>query len=205
MEKRIITISREFGSGGRSIAKRVAETLNIPYYDKELVKQIAVETGLSEKYVEERGESAPVKSLLAYFLSSPRGANSDDSTGYLSVSDLLWCIQYKVISDLAEQGPCVILGRCSDYILRDRADCLHVFIHAKTPYKAERIVRLYGTSEQYSPEKRMQNKDKKRQVYYKRHTGRDWGMSQNYHLSLNSGYLGEDFCVDTIVNVFKMS
>ena len=155
MEKKIITISREFGSGGRTIGHLVAEKLGIPFYDKELVDQVALESGFAPKFVEEHGEHAPGKSLLSYAFASqgiPGIMNG------LSTADFLWNVQCSVILQLAEKGPCVIVGRNADYILKDRPDCLHAYIHAPTEYRADRIVRLYGESEK-SPEARLQEKD----------------------------------------------
>ena len=120
----------------------------------------------------------------------------------MSVNDYLWVMQRKVVLDIAERGNCVIVGRCADYILGDREDVLNVFIHSNIESRADRIVRLYGETEK-SPEKRLEEKDKKRKVYYKHYTGRDWGKSQNYHISLDSGALGIDKCVELIVGLAK--
>ena len=199
MKKSIITVSREFGSGGRSIAKAVAERLGIPYYDKELVKQVAEETGFHEKFIEHGGEYASSTSRLAFALSSHQ---TQSLKGGMSVNDYLWVMQRKVILDIADKGPCVIVGRCADYILRDRDDVLNVYIHADMASRAERIVRLYGESEK-SPEKRLEEKDKKRKVYYKHYTGEEWGKCQNYHLSLDSAALGIEKCVELIVDLVK--
>ena len=200
MEKKIITISREFGSGGRSVGKRVAELLDIPYYDKELVKKVAVETGFDEKFIEQQGEYAsPWNNLLSYAFS---GMGMRQHMGGLSADDLLWAMQCKVILELAEKGPCVIVGRCADYILREREDTLNVFIHAPIPNRAERIVRLYGESES-APEKRLEEKDKRRRAYYKHYTGCEWGMSQNYHLSLDTSLVGVDRCARLIADVAR--
>ena len=201
MEKRIITISREFGSGGRSVGKRVAQLLNIPYYDKELVKKVAVETGFDEKFIEHQGEYAsPWNNLLSYAFS---GAGMRQHMGGLSADDLLWAIQCKVILELADKGPCVIVGRCADYILREREDTLNVFIHAPIPARADRIVRLYGEAET-APEKRLEEKDKRRRAYYKHYTGHDWGASQNYHLSLDTSLVGVDRCAQLIADVARV-
>ncbi len=199
MKKNIITVSREFGSGGRSIAKSVAEQLSIPYYDKELVKQVAEETGFHEHFIEHEGEYASSTSRFAFALSSHQ---TQPAKGGMSVNDYLWVMQRKVILDIAEKGPCVIVGRCADYILRDRDDVLNVFIHSDIQSRAERIVRLYGESEK-SPEKRLEEKDKKRKVYYKHYTGEVWGQCQNYHLALDSAALGIDKCVEIIVELAK--
>lgn len=201
MEKKIITISREFGSGGRSVGRKVAEKLGIPFYDKELVDQIALESGFAPKYVEEHGEHSPGSSLFAYAF-APQGVPG--VMNGLSTADFLWNIQCSVILQLAEQGPCVIVGRNADYILKDRKDALHAFIHADMDFRAERIVRLYGESEK-SPEARLQEKDKRRKVNYQHYTGRTWGMSQNYDVCLNSATVGVEACADIIVAMVKNS
>ena len=108
----------------------------------------------------------------------------------------------EIIMDLAEKGPCVIVGRCADYILRERTDVLNVFIHAPISYRADRVVRLYGESDQ-APEKRLEEKDKRRRAYYKHYADRDWGMSQNYHLSLDSSLVGIERCAQLILDVAR--
>ena len=197
MEKKIITVSRQFGSAGHSIGKKVAEQLGVPYYDKELIKQVAEKTGFAPEYIENIGEYAPSKSIFAYALSFPSAHAASPGMNGMSASDFLWVMQRQVILDLAEKGPCVIVGRCADYILRDREDCLHTFIHASKAFRAERIVRVYGESEK-SPEARLNDKDSRRAVNYKHFTGRDWGRCENYHLALDSGALGIDTCVELI-------
>ncbi len=199
MEKRIITISREFGSGGRSIGREVANRLGIPFYDKELVDQIALESGFAPSFVEEHGEHAPSTSRLSYAFAQ-QGVPGVMSG--MSAADFLWSIQCSVILQLAEQGPCVIVGRNADYILKDRKDCLDVFIHADLDFRADRIVRLYGSSEK-SPEARLHEKDKRRKINYQHYTGRTWGMAQNYDLCLNSSELGIERCVELILAGYK--
>ena len=200
MNNRIITISREFGSGGRTIGKMAADKLGIPYYDKDLVKKVAVETGFDESYIEKQGEDAPSNSIFGYAFAA-RGMNG--AMNGMSADDFLWVIQRNVILDLAEKGPCVIVGRCADYILKERTDCLNVFVHAAAETRAERIVRLYGETEK-SPAKRLEEKDKKREVYYKYYTGQVWGMAKNYAISLDSGKLGLDRCVELITGLTKL-
>jgi cytidylate kinase len=196
MEKKIITISREFGSGGRTMGRKIAEKLGIPFYDKELVDQIAVESGFAPKFVEEHGEHSPTGSFFSYAF-APQGVPG--IMNGLSTADFLWNIQCNVILQLADQGPCVIVGRNADYILKDRPDALHVYVFADVPYRAERIVRLYGESEK-APEQRLAEKDKRRRVNYQHYTGRTWGMAQNYDLCLDTGVLGEDYCAEIVVN-----
>lgn len=201
MEKKIITISREFGSGGRTIGRMVAESLGIPFYDKELVDQIALESGFSPNFIEEHGEHSPGKSLFSYAF-APQGVPG--VMNGLSTADFLWNIQCSVILQLADKGPCVIVGRNADYILKDRDDCLHVFVHADLDFRADRIVRLYGESEK-SPVTRLQEKDKRRRVNYQHYTGRTWGQAQNYDVCLNSSSLGIGRCVEIITSMVNQS
>ena len=201
MEKKIITISREFGSGGRTIGREVANKLGIPFYDKELVEQVALESGFAPKFVEEHGEHAPGKSIFSYAF-APQGVPG--IMNGLSTADFLWNIQCSVILQLAEKGPCVIVGRNADYILKDREDVLHVYIHADSEFRADRIVRLYGESEK-SPEARLNEKDKRRRINYQHYTGRNWGVAQNYDVCFNSGVLGTDYIADIIVDMVQKS
>ena len=199
MEKKIITISREFGSGGRTIGRLVAEKLGIPFYDKELVKQISVESGFAPNFVEENGEHAPGRSFFAYAF-APQGVHG--IMNGLSTNDFLWNIQCSGILQIADEGPCVIVGRNADYILKDREDVLHVFIHADDEFRKDRIVKLYGQSEK-SPSARVAEKDKRRKVNYQHYTGRNWGDAQNFDLCLDSSKLGVEACADIIVDIVK--
>lgn len=201
MEKKIITISREFGSGGRTVGRMIAERLGIPFYDKELVDQVALESGFAPNFVEEHGEHSPGKSLFSYAF-IPQGIPG--VMNGLSTADFLWNIQCSVILQLADKGPCVIVGRNADYILKDRSDCLHAYIHADMDFRADRIVRLYGESEK-SPQARLQEKDKRRRVNYQHYTGRAWGQAQNYDICLDSGRLGVEQCADIIIGMVERS
>ena len=201
MEKKIITISREFGSGGRTIGRLITEKLDIPFYDKELVDHIALESGFAPKFVEEHGEHSPGSSLFSYAF-APQGVPG--IMNGLSTADFLWNVQCNVILQLAEKGPCVIVGRNADYILKDREDVLHVYITADMDYRADRIVRLYGTTEK-SPTARIQEKDKRRRVNYQHYTGRTWGQAQNYDICLDTGVLGIDQCADIVCQIVENS
>lgn len=199
MKKNIITISRQFGSGGRTVGRLVAEKLGIPFYDKELVEQIAVESGFAPKFVEEHGEHSPGRSLFSYAF-APQGVPG--VMNGLSTADFLWNIQCSAILQLAEQGPCVIVGRNADYILKDRDDAFHAFIYADKDFRADRIVRLYGESEK-SPQNRLNEKDKRRSVNYQHYTGREWGDASNYDICLNTGTIGVEEAADIIVSLIK--
>lgn len=195
MKKRIITISREFRSGGRTIGKMLAERLGIPCYDKELIEKLSQATGFDPKYIEEQGEYAPSKNLFSYAFVG-RNING------MSVSDYLWNEQRKKILELAEQESCVIVGRCADYILREREDVLNVFVHAPVADRAKRIVEVYGETA-VAPEIRLREKDKKRSINYKYYTEQEWGRSQNYHLTIDSSAFGIEGCVDMIFDLVK--
>lgn len=191
---RVITISRQFGSGGRTIGKEVAEALGIPCYDQELIEKVAEDSGLAKEYVAEQGENTTYSTILA-------NAFSTYSYSSGTTQDYLWNIQSKVICELVDKGPCVIVGRCADYILKDKADCLKVFIHADMDARADRIVNLYGHKDD-SPKKRLIKKDKRRAAYYRFYTDLEWGDVRNYHISLDSSALGIEKCVEIIKNLY---
>lgn len=195
MAYKVIVISREFGSGGRTIGKNLAEQLNIKCYDKQIIKQIAKESGFDDKYVEETSESS--KSFFEQIFSQDAfyaGPNNQDD---------IWFIQCQYIHKIAE-GPCVIVGRCADYLLNDRDDVLKVFIHSDIESRAKRIVDVYGESD-VDAMTRVKTKDKKRISFYEHYTGLNWGDAYNYHLCLDSGKLGIEKCVSIIKQIYEDS
>ena len=191
MTKRIITISREFGSGGRFIGEEVAKELGIAYYDKNIINEIAEKSGLAPEYIQENAELSPKKGLFAYAFAGR------DITGK-SVEDMVYEAQRKVILELADKEPCVIIGRNADYILKDRDDVLNVFIHGDAPEKIQRITRLYNVEEQKAV-KMMADTDKRRMANYNFYTDQKWGKADNYTLCLNSSQLGYDRCEKIIM------
>ena len=191
MTKRIITISREFGSGGRFIGEEVAKKLGIAYYDKNIINEIAKKSGLSPEYIQENAELSPKKGLFAYAFAGR------DVTGK-SVEDLVYEAQRKVILELAEKESCVIIGRNADYILKDRDDVLNVFIHGDMPEKTKRIMGLYNLEEKEAV-KMMTDTDKRRMANYNFYTNQKWGKADNYTLCLNSSQLGYDRCEKIIM------
>ncbi|RHV01427.1 cytidylate kinase-like family protein [Firmicutes bacterium OM07-11] len=191
MQRRIITISREFGSGGRFIGEKVAKKLGIAYYDKNIISQIAEESGLSSEYIQESAELSPKKGLFAYAFAGR------DITGK-SIEDIVYEAQRKVILELAEKESCVMVGRNADFILQDRDDVLNVFIHGNMPEKTKRISRLYNVSEQEAV-KMMADVDKRRMINYNFYTEQRWGKASNYTLCLNSSQLGYERCEEIIM------
>lgn len=195
MTKRIITISREFGSGGRFIGEEVAKKLGVAYYDKDIIGKIAEQSGLSPEYVKENAELSPKKGLFAYAFSGR------DITGK-SVGDMVYEAQRKIIMEIAEKESCVIIGRNADFILKDRNDVLNVFIHGDMPEKTQRIIDLYNVEEKEAV-KMMADTDKRRMTNYNFYTEQKWGKVSNYTLCLNSSQLGFDRCERIIMECSK--
>ena len=194
MSNRIIAIGRQFGSGGRTIGKKLAQKLGIPCYDEELLQRMAMESGYTPEYLKEHQEYAGSRNMFSHALT----ANFFSGNSY---QDDLWALQNKIIHELAEQGPCVFVGFCSEYILRKHDNCLRVFIHADLEKRAKRIVEQYGESDE-APEKRVKDSDRQRSRYYQYYTDLKWGATKNYHLSLNSGTLGIDRCVEILEKLY---
>ena len=168
--------------------------LGIPCYDQELIDKIAEKSGYDKTYIQERGEYAASSSWLGNALARRDFYGQTDQ-------DKLWAVQRSTVIELAEQASCVIVGRCADYILKDRADCLTVFIHAAMDVRAKRIVELYGESD-VAPEKRLTDKDKRRAAYYQLYTDTKWGDARHYDVALDSGRLGIERCVDIIAGLY---
>lgn len=201
MKKRVITISRQCGSGGRYVGEKLAKELGIPCYDEKLMDMVAKESGFAPDFVEEKGERI-TGSLLFNIASSLSYASNVLSGNGMSLQDEIYFIQNRIIKELAEKESCVIVGRCADYVLREREDCLHVFIHADEQSKLERAVKYYDFPKKDAASI-LKKKDRARYNHYKYYTDKDWGMASNYDLCLNSGLLGIDGCVAVIRSVLE--
>lgn len=195
MSYKIITISREFGSGGRFIGEETAKKLGIAFYDREIIAKVADDLGLSEKYVADRGEYAPSKNIFSYaFIGRDINGNS--------IADQIYSYQQKIIKELAAKEPCVIVGRSADYILSGRDDVLNVFIQGNKADKIVRIKEIYSKSDDESA-KMIKDTDKKRSVNYRYCTDQEWGSRKNYDIVLNSSTLGYDNCIDVISKLYR--
>ncbi|MCR4868778.1 Cytidylate kinase [Lachnospiraceae bacterium C10] len=193
----VITISREFGSGGHTIGEKVAKNLDIPFYDGEIVNRVALESGYAKELIEEQGETT--SSANKWFDISAASAMY-----FQSPQDEIFLAQRKVILEAAEAGPCVIVGRCSDYILRNaEIPCLNVLIHSDLEHRITRILQRYGEISNVDVKKRIRKKDKQRRTYYRYYTDQHWGVYSNYDLALDSGSLGEDTCIHLICELAK--
>ena len=195
MRYKIITISREFGSGGRFIGEETAKKLGIAFYDREIIAKVADDLGLSEKYVADRGEYAPSKNIFSYaFIGRDINGNS--------IADQIYSYQQKIIKELAAKEPCVIVGRSADYILSGRDDVLNVFIQGNKADKIVRIKEIYSKSDDEAA-KMIKDTDKKRSVNYRYCTDQEWGSRKNYDIVLNSSTLGYDNCIDVISRLYR--
>lgn len=198
--KIVITISREFGSGGRMIGESVAKKLGIEFYDRALIDLAAQNSGFSPEYIsayEQRVTSSMLFNIAV---------NGTYSLGLFPAEsnnpDKLFVTQSNIIKDLAEKDSCVIIGRCADYVLRDAPDCLHLFIHADKELRLERIVTEYGI-EKGKANAELAMRDKQRQNHYQHYTDRRWGAAKNYNATLDSGYFGIDATVQCIVDLVQ--
>ena len=195
MSYKIITISREFGSGGRFIGEETAKKLGIAFYDREIIAKVADDLGLSEKYVADRGEYAPSKNIFSYaFIGRDINGNS--------IADQIYSHQQKIIKELAAKEPYVIVGRSADYILSGRDDVVNVFIQGNKADKIVRIKEIYSKSDDEAA-KMIKDTDKKRSVNYRYCTDQEWGSRKNYDIVLNSSTLGYDNCIDVISRLYR--
>ena len=191
--KKIITVSRQFCSGGSTIGKLLAEILSIPCYDSILLEKIAEKSGFDSDYIREEGEYS--RGLLSMILSH--------GTGELSNQEKLWVIQHNIISKLASKEDCIIVGRCADHILKDKADCLNVFIHADMDFRKRRLLAVNADVKPDKCVRFLKKKDKERAAHYNYFTGQVWGEVKNYHLSLDAGKFGIEKCVAIISSLYK--
>ncbi|MBQ5996086.1 MAG: cytidylate kinase-like family protein [Clostridia bacterium] len=188
----IITISREFGSGGHEIGAKLAEKLSVPLYDKEIIDKAAEQTGLSAEYIAEH-EQRYTSSLMFNL-----AMGNYSRTGELPLHDQIDIVQSEIIRNYAKEGSCVIVGRCADYVLEDDFECLNVFIYAPDEVKLERITERYS-GDARTAAKLIKETNRMRSKHYNYFTGKIWGDRQNYDLMLNSGRLGIDGCVEMII------
>lgn len=190
MEKRIIiTISRQYGSGGRVVGEQLAKMLDIPFYDKELIALAAKKSGFREDVFENADKQA-ISSLLYSLSTGMYSASAQlDGVDNLPLNDRVFLIQHNVLRDIAQKGSCVIVGRCANYVLKDDPDAINVFIHAPLSARVTRATEEYARREEHV-DKVVQKMDKRRAAYYEYYTGMKWGQVQNYHLTLDSNAVG---------------
>jgi len=202
MERFIVTIGRQFGSGGRSIGEKLAQKLGVNFYDKELISIAAKESGMDPEVFEGADEKAANSLLYSLSMGMYSFGSGLPTMGDLPVNDKLYLLQHKIIREIAERESCVIVGRCADYVLRDNPNCVNVFIHANIEYRKEQSVKKHGIEEARA-EHIINKTDKNRANYYSFYSGQKWGMVENYDLCIDSSKLSEESIVDLIVEYIK--
>lgn len=188
MNDLIITIGRQNGSGGREVGKKISEILGIKYYDQEIIAVTANESGLPVDEVAKEEERSKDSPLYFWGVSAPNP---------------VFVAQSKAICDMAENGPAVFVGRCADYILRDRKNVVNVFVHAPLEDRMERSAKRNGIPIKEAA-KRVQDKDRERAMYYQRYTRQMWGVVTGYHLSVNTGPIGIENAADLVIEYVRM-
>ena len=197
MLQSVITIARQYGSGGRTIGKKLAESLNIPFYDKELIAMAAKKSGLSQEVFEKADEKATSSLLYSLVMGTYNFGSHFSTVSDMPINDRLFMIQSDIIQHAALEGPCVIVGRCADYVLREHPNCFHVFIRAEHDDRVKRIVEEYGDPAAKADDL-LQKKDKQRANYYKFYSNKKWADMNNYDLVVNSSLFGIDGSIDVI-------
>lgn len=197
----IITISRQYGSGGRFVGRLVSEELGIPFYDKEIIAMASEDSGFAQEFITENEEKMKGLSAVS-FTSSPWGGNLMNS--FENIESRIYALEANAIEKIARQGSCVIVGRCADYVLKDKAHCLRVFIHADMPSRVERVINVFKrTDDKKRAEKLIKENDRMRARHYRYYTDSEWGDCKGYHLALNTSELGVEGCAKIIVEAYK--
>ena len=196
MKKRIITLGREFGSGGHTIGMAAAKRLNIPFYDEEIIERIARHSRYDEEFIRMMDKAeAPGRTKLSYLLS---GRDQRGNT----INDYIYRAQCEAVHELTQEGPFLLVGRCGDQILKDRDDVLKVFVFANLEWRKARILRKYGETK-VPIDKRVSEKDQRRAAGYLYHTGVKWGQKENYDICLDSSSLTEEACIEIICHMYE--
>lgn len=194
---RIITLGRQYGSGGREIGQKIADHYGIPFYDNELITRAAKESGFAEETFAKAEDKATNSLLYSLAMGINVYGNQDFGFTGLSLDDRIFLAQSDVIRKVADEGPCVIVGRCADYVLKERDDIVNIFVKASMGFRLERVVREYGEEEKKAADIILKN-DKRRANYYNYHVGEKWNDLNNYDLVIRSDYAGIDQSVQCI-------
>ena len=200
--KTVITIGRQFGSGGREIGEKIAAHFGIKCYDKELLSLAAKESGICQEMIEVHDERPTNSFLYNLVMDTYSFGYNASSFSDMPISHKVFLAQFDAIKKIADEGPCVIVGRCADYALSDYDNCLRIFVHAKEEAKTKRIMEKYDLSSQKAKEM-MVKKDKQRQSYYNYYSSNKWGRSDTYDLSIDSSVLGIDGTVDLLIQYIE--
>ena len=201
---KIITISRQYGSGGREIGEKLAKELGIPFYDNEIITRAAKESGFAEAAFHRAEQKATNSLLYSIAMGLNSYGNQDFGFSNLSLDDRIYLAQSEVIHKIAEEGPCVIVGRCADYVLRNTKNVVNVFIWAEIDARVHRAIEKYEMP-QHKAAEQIFKIDKRRANYYNYHANEKWGRADNYHLCMQSDFLGIDGTVEVLKNLLVKS
>ena len=196
---KVITISRQYGSGGREVGQKLADHYGIPFYDNEIISHAAKESGFSEVAFERAEEKATNSFLYSLAMGMSAYGNMDMGFSTMSVDDRLFLAETKVTRRFAQQGPCVIVGRCADYVLKDIPNVVNIFVAADISSRVKRASEVYEL-QKAKAEENILKFDKRRSNYYNFHTGKKWGDVNNYHISVRSDFGGIDHTVHTLIS-----
>lgn len=202
-KKTVITIGRQFGSGGHEIGEMLAKKLGIPFYDRNLVKMAAEELHITEEQAEQEDEIKLMNFVSGYDLAL--GAYNDfmaNAEFYAPVGRDLYAVQSAIIKRLAQKGSCVIVGRCADYVLRDDPECINVFVCASKEDRKKRVMDKYQLSERKAAEK-IKKIDRERKYYYETYSGKEWGSIQSHQILMNSSLLGKEKIVEYLAALYR--
>ena len=202
-QKYTITISRQFGSGGKEIGEELAKVLGVKFYDKDLISLAAKESGINPEIFANIDEQATNSLLYSLSLGLYSFGNNFNSTGGLPINDELYILQHKIIKNIANESPCVIIGRCSDYILRNRTDVINIFICADMDFRLNRVRNTKKIGED-KLEQLIKKADKSRANYYNFYSGQKWGATENYDLCINRSKLTTEQVVKIITNYIDL-
>ena len=202
MERYIITIGRQFGSGGRSIGEKLAHKLGVNFYDKELISIAAKDSGTDPEVFEGVDEKAANSLLYSLSMGMYSFGSGFPAMGDLPVNDKLYLLQHKIIQEIAARENCVIVGRCADYVLKGNPNCVNIFIYADMEFRKDQSIRKHGI-DAAKAEHIINKTDKNRANYYSFYSGQKWGMTENYDLCIDSSKLSEEKIVDLLVDYIK--
>ncbi len=200
----IITIGRQYGSGGREIGTKLAEKLGVPYYDKELIALVAEKSDICMETLQQLDEKGPTRVIHTPVYHGMTLATGLHSIYNMPISDRVFVAQLNVIKDLAAKGPCVIVGRCADYVLRQNPNCLNVFVHASMEFRAARKKELEEQIKERTIQDYIRKIDKSRAKYYNYYTSKKWGDTASYHMTMDSGVLGIDTAAQLLYDCVQL-
>lgn len=196
----IITISRQYGSGGRFVGKLLADELGIPFYDKEIIAMASEDSGFAQEFIKENEQKMKGLSSFA-FTSGVWGANLVGS--FENIESKIYACEADAIEKIAKQGACVIVGRCADYVLKDKYKCLNVFIHADMRSRVERVINVFRrTDDAKKAERLIKDNDRMRARHYRYYTDNEWGDAKNYHITLNTSAIGVENCAKILKEAY---